>query len=298
MGKFGRLLLKLLGVLAVLIIVLAVFIYWASNQKLHRTLSYSPQPITLPTSADALARGQHLAEVRGCTTCHGADLGGAIVIDNPAMGVMAGPNLTTGEGSVTKNYQVVDWVRSLQHGVNPAGRPLVLMPSEEFAHLTQEDLADVIAYVKSVPAVNRASTPVRLGPVARGLMVAGKFTFAADKIDHNAAHLDAIIPAVSIEYGRYVAVSCVGCHNPNFSGGKIAAGPPDWPPAANLTPDEHSEFKTWSEADFLTALRTHKKPNGQQLNKVMPEVFGQLSDTELKAIFAYLRSLPPKPTGA
>jgi mono/diheme cytochrome c family protein len=297
MRKLGRLLLKLLGILAALIIILAVYIYWASNKKLHRTLSYNPQPITLPTSAEALARGRHLAEVRGCTTCHGVDLGGATVIDNPAMGLISGPNLTSGEGSVTKSYQIVDWVRSLQHGVNPAGRPLVLMPSEEFAHFTLEDLGDVIAYVKSVPPVNRASVPIRVGPVARGLMVAGKFTFAADVIDHSAAHVEALTPAVSIEYGRYVATSCVGCHNPNLSGGKIAAGPPDWPPAANLTLDEHSDLKNWSEADFVATIRTHKKPNGQELSTVMPEVFGKLSDTELKAIFVYLRSLPPKATG-
>ena len=214
------------------------------------------------------------------------------------MGLMSGPTLTSGEGSVTKNYQIVDWVRSLQHGVNPAGRPLVLMPSEEFSHLTEEDLGDVIAFVKSVPPVNRASTPVRLGPVARGLVVAGKFPLSVDKIDHSAAHAVAITPAASVEYGHYLSVSCIGCHNPNFSGGKIAVGPPDWPPAANLTTDEHSEFKSWTEADFINALRTHKKPNGQQLDKVMPVVFGEMSDTELKALFAYLRSLPPKSTGA
>jgi cytochrome c553 len=297
MRKLARLLLKLLGILAAFLIALAIYIYWGSDRKLHRTLSYNPQPITLPTGADALAHGQHLAETRGCTTCHGADFGGANVIDNPAMGLVSGPNLTTGEGSVTKNYQTVDWVRSIQHGIAPSGRPLVLMPSEDFTHLTENDLGEIIAYVKSMPPVNRASVPIRLGPVARGLMVAGKFKFAADKIDHAAVHFETVTPRVSIEYGHYVAMACAGCHNPNFSGGKIAAGPPDWPPAANLTPDEHSDFKTWSEADFLTAIRTRKKPNGQQLSTVMPETFAKMNDTELKAIFAYLRTLPARPTG-
>ncbi len=295
MGKFARLLFKCLGFLVVLILVLAIFVFWSSNRKLHRTFLYNPQAITLPTSADALAQGRHLAETRGCTTCHGADFGGAKVIDDPAMGLMAGPNLTSGEGSVTTNYQTVDWVRSIQHGISPSGRPLVLMPSEDFAHLTQEDLGDLIAYVKSMPAVARASAPIRLGPVARALIVAGKFTLAADKIDHSAVHFETVSPNVSVEYGRYVAVSCIGCHNPNFSGGKIAAGPPSWPQAANLTPE--GELKNWSEADFVRTIRTHAKPDGQKISPVMPEVFAQMSDTELKALFAFLRSVPARPIG-
>jgi len=297
MGKLLRFILKALGVLVGLLIALAIFIYWSSNRRLSRVYAFTPAPITLPTSAEALARGKHLVETRGCTTCHGDDFGGAKVIDDPAMGVMYGPNLTSGEGGVTSNYQTVDWIRSIQHGINPKGRALILMPSEDFVHFTEDDLGAIIAYVKSMPPVARATVPVRPGPVARALIVAGKFKLGADVVDHSAVHFDAVTPAVSVEYGRYVAVSCVGCHNPNFSGGKIAKGPPDWPPAANLTPIDTGHLKNWSEADFLRTLRTHTTPEGHKLSPVMPEVFGQMSDTELKALFAFLRSLPPEPTG-
>src|SRR6185312_16674901 len=99
------------------------------------------------------------------------------------------------------------------------------------------------------------------------------------------------------EYGRYLASTCTGCHNPHFSGGKIAEGPPDWPPAANLTQGAGSAIRGWGEVQFIAALRTMRDPTGRAINPVMPAIFGQMSDTEFKALWAYLLTVPPAPTG-
>jgi hypothetical protein len=64
-----------------------------------------------------------------------------------------------------------------------------------------------------------------------------------------------------------------------------------------LTPYEPDGFVRWTEADFIAALRTQKKPDGVTLSPVMPKVFGAMNDTELKAIWMYLRTLPPVATG-
>ena len=294
-------LLRWAGITLVALLIVAslagLAVYAASNRHLHQSYTVQPAPIDVPSGADVIERGRHIAVTRGCNDCHGADLGGAKVIENPAMGVLHGANLTRGQGGKTANYQDIDWVRSIRHGVNPEGRPLILMPSEEYSQMSNSDLGALIAFLKSAPPVNRESVPVKLGPVARALVLAGKFSISAEHIDHTNLRPTEIAPAVSAEYGRYLAVGCTGCHNPSFSGGKIDAGPPDWPPAANLTPHASGRLAKWSETDFITTLRTAHRPDGTELNIVMPRNFGKMNDTELKALWAYLKTLPAKPTG-
>ena len=164
-----------------------------------------------------------------------------------------------------------------------------------FARFTDDDMGDLISYLKSVPPVDRDSVPISVGPVARALLLAGKIQLSADLIDHTRVRPDVVKPGVTVAYGRYLAAGCTGCHGPNLSGGKIDIGPPDWPQARNLTPV--GDLAKWTEADFLKALRTQIRPDGTRLSEVMPTAFGQMNDTELKALWAYLQTLPPAATG-
>jgi mono/diheme cytochrome c family protein len=104
-------------------------------------------------------------------------------------------------------------------------------------------------------------------------------------------------PGPTVEYGYYLAqLSCMGCHGPGLSGGPIVGAPPDFPPAANLTPG--SEVGSWSEEDFVQTIRTGVNPAGHELNPVMPwMVFSNLTDEELHAIWLYLESVPAKEFG-
>jgi len=73
------------------------------------------------------------------------------------------------------------------------------------------------------------------------------------------------------------------------------AGPPNLPPASNLTP---TGLGAWSQADFFTALREGKRPDGRVLDEFMPwKSFAKMTDNELTALWLYLKSVPPKPTG-
>ena len=285
------------AILALILLVAgaAAAVYTLSNAKLHRRFTVSVQVPPVPDGADGIARGRHLVQTRGCLDCHGANLEGHVVIDDPAMGLTAGPNLTRGRGGLPAGFGRADWVRAIRHGVGFNGRPLVLMPAQEYAHLSDDDLGAIIAYLESVPKVDKDSIPVRLGPVARALLVANKMPLAADVIDHAHVEPAQIAPAPTADYGRYLAVGCTGCHGPNFSGGRIAAGPPDWPPARNLTPA--GDLGRWTEADFIRTLRTARRPDGTELSPVMPRAFGQLDDTELRALWAYLHTLPGVATG-
>jgi mono/diheme cytochrome c family protein len=298
MRKLLKILAWAFGGLVAVIVVAAVVMSSKASAALKQNYAVTVRPIAIPTGPEAITRGQHLARSRGCTECHGADFGGAKVVEDGAMGRWYGPNLTAGEGIRAGKFNNDDWVRAIRHGVGPDGRPLFLMPSEEYQHLSDEDLGDVIAYAKSVPPVNRASVPIELGPIAKMLVATGKMKLPASIIDHANVRPPSIRKAVSLDYGRYISVGCVGCHGPNFSGGKIEIGPPDWPPAANLTPHADSRLPKWSEGDFITVIRTGKRPDGSETNSVMPRAFGNMDDTELKALWMYLKSLPAVVTGA
>jgi cytochrome c553 len=286
------------GGLAVGLAVLAVVIYFSSNAKLQKTYAVAVRPVTIPTDAEAIERGRHLAMSRGCVDCHGKDFAGAKVIEDGAMGRVYGSNLTAGAGGLA-GYRDEDWVRAIRHGVKRDGHAVFIMPSDEYSHLGDADVSALVAFMKTLPPVDRASVPVALGPVSRVLLVTKKMKLSAEVIDHEKLRWRSreIRPAVTAEYGRYLAVACIGCHGPNYSGGKIDIGPPDWPPARNLTPHHSGNLAKWTEKDFIRAIRESKRPDGSEVNPVMPRGFAAMNDLELGALWAFLQTLPPVATG-
>ncbi len=292
--KFGA---YTVGVVGLLVAVAAGAVWATSNTKFNKTYAVSVRPVRIPDEAAAIARGRHIAETRGCVDCHGKDFGGTKVIEDGAMGRIHGTNLTRGAGGRIANWKDEDWVRAIRHGVGPDTRGLFLMPSAEYSHLSDEDLGAVIAFLKTVPPVNRENVALALGPVTRVLLTVDKMKLAAEEIDHANLRPPSVPVGVTVEYGRYIAAGCTGCHGANYSGGKIEIGPPDWPQAANLTPHADGRLAKWSEADFVKTLRTAKRPDGTELDPVMPRAFGQMDDTELKALYAFFKTLPAAAKG-
>jgi cytochrome c553 len=295
MRRFLRILAWLIGGGAGVLALALLVIYGVSGSKLKRTYEVAVRPEPSQATASMIARGHHLAISRGCADCHGADMGGHMVIDSVPMGKIYAPNLTRGQGGVVANFKAEDWLRAIRHGVGPDGRALFLMPSKEYAHFSTDDMGALVAYLRTLAPVDRATKPVEVGPVARLLLLTGTIRLSADVIDHANLAPATVIPGVTADYGRYLAVGCTGCHGTDFHGGKIAEGPPDWPPAADLRPSAGAPTANWTEADFFKALRTGRRPDGTELSPVMPRSFGSLSDMELKALWTYLRSLKPEP---
>jgi cytochrome c553 len=281
----------------VLIVVAAIgVIYLLSSRRLNHVYAVTPVSLTIPDDSTTLERGRHLATARlGCTDCHGSDLGGSIVVDGMPFGRFVGSNLTT--GGVGRSYTDADWVRAIRDGVRPDGRALTFMPSQVFALLSAEDLAATIAYVKSAPPVTRSLPGTAVGPIGRMLIVFNKAALIpAEVIDHSAAPPAAPWPGATPEYGQYLVSTsgCAECHGKGLSGGKINGGPDD-PPAQNITP---TGIGSWSEADFIRALREGTRPDGTRINTFMPwQSMGKMSDEELLSIYRYLRTVPPKPYG-
>lgn len=249
----------------------------------------------------AQARGKHLMESRyACLECHGKDLSGGVMIDDPAIGRLLGPNLTQGAGSRTQGYSFADWARIVRHGIRKDGKAAV-MPSEDFMGMSDRELSDLIAYVQTFPPVDNQVPEREFGPLGSVLAALGKLPLSVDAVhDHQAAHPTEAPPAEDTpEFGRHLAQICTGCHNPALTGGPIPVGPPEWPPAANLTRDP-SGLASWSFEQFDTVMRTGKRPDGSAvkdpMSLVMPYAV-KMTEVEMKALWTYLSSLPPRPIG-
>jgi cytochrome c553 len=298
MRKLLKIVLGILVVLAVVVAGAVAFAQFGSERKLNRTVALDVKAVSVPTDDAALARGKYLFLSRGCADCHGADGAGKVVIDSGGFYVKS-PDITAGPGGVVTNFTDLDWVKVIRHGVKPDGKPLMIMPSEDYARLTDADLGSLVAYVRSLPPKAGEGGSFRLPLIVRFLYAAGFIKDSAEKIDHT---LPPEQPAPSgdvVAHGAYVANACKGCHNEALSGGKIAGGPPDWPPAANLTPGPDSALARYASADALTAMfRSGKRPDGTTVSKVMPfQSLKEMSDDDIQAIYAFLKTLPPKKQG-
>jgi len=287
----------ILSVLVILVVLYIVYIFISSNSILNKEYSFTVKTTTIPSDSASIAHGAHVAVIYGCTDCHGRKLEGGAFIDNPAMGQIYSPNLTSGEGGIAKDYTDKDWVRAIRHGVGKRGNPLLIMPSNDYYYMSDRDLGDLLAYIKQVPPANNITGKTSPGPILRMLLANGTAKMPADVINHEAPRPKAPEPGVTAEYGKYLAVGCTGCHGKSFSGGKIKNGDPSWPPAKNITPDKETGIGNWTPENFYTALREGLSKDGREIDPAMPRAFGKMTDNEIVALWLYLQTLSAKPYG-
>ena len=216
------------------------------------------------------------------------------MLDDPALGTIYASNLTDGEGGVAQSYDDIDFLRAIRHRIDSEAKGLLIMPSSEYYVLSDADVGALIAYINSLPAVDRVNPEPAIGPLGRLLFTLGQLPpLAAEIIDHAAPRPDAPEASVSTELGAYLATSCIGCHGANFAGGAVPGSPPDAPEAANLTPAGNPG--NWDQQDFLTTMRTGVTPEGETLDPgVMPwPIANAMTETELEALWLYLSNLEP-----
>lgn len=289
-----------LGGLIGLVLLLALGLYAKARLEFSRKYDVQVESISIPTDAASVQRGQHLATIL-CMECHAADLGGKPdFFEGGALGSAASPNLTSGNSGLRAPLTTEDFVRVLRHGVKPDGTSVFLMPAQDFHYMGDADLGALIAYMESIPAVDR-QTPephVRFAFVGNVMYGAGVFghLLRASTIDQGDRPPAPPPAAVTPDYGAYLAQinGCHDCHGASMAGGK--PGDPGSPLAPNLTP--FGELSAWSQDQFISTLRTGVTPTGKELpDRFMPwKSKGQMTDDELKAVWAYLTSLPPLPS--
>jgi cytochrome c553 len=268
--------------------------------RLKKHYDVAGKAVSQPTDSMSLARGKALATLYGCTGCHTANLGGQQLIDAFPMAKLATSNLTRGEGGVAATYSDADWDRAIRHGIRRDGTPLVLMPSAAFNRMSDDEFGRLLAYVKSVPAVNRTPAPRVMYPIARVLhafRLGPEPLVPAEVIDHAVQRNPQPTPGPTLAYGEYIVGACKFCHGEDL-GGQPVGGEPGAPPSPPIGPN--SVVSRWTEAQFVQTMRTGTTPEGRTLRpQYMPwQAVGSLRDDELHALYTALHQAPKQTAAA
>ena len=172
---FGLITGGLLGVTLVLLVVM----FLIGSRKINRTYDIEIASVVVPTDAASIAQGKHYVEALGaCQVCHGQDLGGPNIDecgDMPCLGfsndLLFGKvfpkDLTSGLGGIGGVFTDEDYVRAVRHGISQDNKALVMMPSDNYNRISDEDLGNMIAYLKTLPPVDNEQAEVGLAPVGR-----------------------------------------------------------------------------------------------------------------------------------
>lgn len=276
--------------LAVILLIAYFFITNNINQRTATKHSFATETIDIPRDSSIVKRGEHLAVIKGCIECHGEKLDGKIMMDDPALGRLVAANLTKGKGGLPADYSTADWLTALRHGVDRNGRPLLFMPSHETTLLSKQDLQAIIAYCQQVPAADHVVPASKLGPVVNVMAYLDKMPLlSVEKIDHKLPIVASADTTEGIAQGKYLSISCSGCHKPTLKGGEPVA--PGMPPVPDLTRTGH--VGKWTQAQFIHTLRTGKTPSGHQINNDnMPwKMTAQYSEKELASLYQYFRTI-------
>lgn len=282
-----------LGSLIGLVLVAGAVMFLMGSARLNKTYDFPPSNIVVPTDEASIAFGKHRAETL-CEGCHGADMGGMVnFFEGGPLGTLDSTNLTTGEGGIGNEYTAEDFVRAIRHGIGKDGKPIFMPAVVSTAYMSDEDLGAIIAYINTLPPVDRQTNGQKFTPLAKILLTVGILgDLPVETVSHE-VHVTAPARGVSVDYGKYMVDThdCRICHGVELNGGKHADPTIDRI-SPNLTPGGEVAF--WSEEDFMNAIRNGVTPSGHELDpKLMPwKEYGAMSDDELKAIYLYLQSLP------
>ncbi len=306
---WNRLGLGLVILAAVLIAAISLTIGW------RPFLGPRARPLTnrkFESTPERLARGHYLANaVSGCMFCHSehdwkspgdpvveTKLGAGQIFPVADMpGTVVAPNLTPDPGTGAGTWSDDQLARAIREGIGYDGRTLFpLMPYEHFRIMPDEDLASVVVYLRSLQPVQN--------PLPRTEII-----FPVKYLIRNAPQpVTSPVPAGNsadpVERGRYLVqiAGCSDCHTMQkqgqpiaalaFAGGFVLKGPFGTVTSSNITPDP-SGISYYDENLFIQVMRTGKV-GARPLNPIMPwDAYRNMTDDDLKAVFAYLRTLKP-----
>ena len=275
MGKwFGR--------IAVALIVLAVVfgtVVWIGSELVLRKL-YAGSPAVAPTLPGDVESGKHWAAILGCTSCHDLALQGSVMEEEDFwMGLLAAPNVTIQR----KLYDDAALARLLRDGVKHDGHGVDTMPSNAFHYANDQTIADVIAFVRSVPDSGDVQPKLTYGPLARWNFLTGEWKLMPEEIRTSRIGDERLRGASS---GRYIAVlACGECHGLDQKGSPDGGTP-------NL-----AVAKAYSLEEFTHLMRTGEAKGGRKLRTLMAATarrrFSVFSDNEIAALKSFLDARDP-----
>lgn len=259
----------------------AAAVLWILSERIVRETYEAPfDPIVVPDDSASVASGFRLARVLGCFDgCHGEGVSGQVFFDEPGVARLVAPNLTR----MLERYSNEELARLIRYGVNREGRSSWAMPAPMFYHVSDEDVASVIAFLRTLPPSDGPDVEVTVRPVGRMGVVMREFVPAAAEVDRTAPRSSRSDPADPHALGRYVAMtSCTECHGQDLRGVDGQFGAPSLEIVAAYRFDDFERF-----------MRTGEALGGRELelmSSVARSRFAYLTDDEVAALHAFLQS--------
>ncbi|HSC52524.1 MAG TPA: c-type cytochrome [Phnomibacter sp.] len=271
-----------------------------------------------------IARGEYLAvHVAACIHCHskrdlskysgpvlpGTEGGGGQKFDNTILAALPGtfyaknitPDVETGIGTWTDE----EIIRAITQGIRKNGDTLFpLMPYASFNRMAKDDLLSIVAYLRTL-------TPIKNEVPERMMMIPISAAYPAAVLQPSIEQNKRPLKSDIVNYGSYLVnmADCGGCHTPfvkgqpdmtlHFAGGNTFNLPSFKVTSANITPDSATGIGAWSEAAFIEKFAACRNKdrydyNPGKSNTIMPLVdFAGIKDDDLKAMYAYLRTVTP-----
>jgi cytochrome c553 len=225
----------------------------------------------------AVQRGARVAKLNGCHDCHGQKLEGLLFHDEMPIIRAWGPNLSR-VIAVQSDAQLDGAIR---HGVAGDGRRLWMMPSSAFAHLSDQETSDLLAYLRTYRPTGEKQPRFQVGPVGRLGVLLGQFKSEADMIKINGGGLKIADLGPEHAQGRDLARACVECHGQSLEGNKTMKSP------------DLSIVASYDPEDFARLLHTGVAAGGRKvglMTQIAPARFGGLSAQEVLALQGYLKA--------
>lgn len=310
-----KLVLCVVGLLAVAVAGAFAFLVLKSPE------AAAPARIKVEATPERLERGRYLFHsVADCAGCHsprnpekfammptpeGTGSGFEFPLELGFPGKVRAPNITPDAETGLGRWSDGEKIRAIREGISRDGRALFpFMPYPHFATMSDEDLYSVVAYVNSLAPVKRTVPRTELDFPVKYLI-----KFAPKPVT---AKVSAPDRADKVKYGEYLVrlADCIECHTQLDKGelvkGMEYAGGHEFPVgnllarSANITPDEETGLGKWDEARFVAKFKGYANltyenaPRTTQANFTVMPWYGlsQMTEDDLKAIYAYLRTLP------
>ena len=271
------------------------------------------RPAPLPDAAVAGLTGDAVAGERvfwaaGCASCHAAPgakdadrlvLSGGLRLVSP-FGTFLAPNISPDPDHGIGGWSLADFASALKRGVSPEGTHLYpAFPYTTYTRMELQDIADLKAFMDTLPASDRPSEPNEIGFPFNQRILLGPWK----ALNLDSGWVMAIPPDAETARGRYLVEAlghCAECHTPRnaiggIDPGRWMGGAPN-PTGKGRIPNLTPAALDWSAADIAYYLKSGFTPDFDSVGGEMADVVANLShlpDADLAAIAAYVKALPP-----
>ncbi len=307
---------KIFKILGIIILVIALiiggFVSFVAVRGIPKYEVNVPQIPNVEITPERVARGTKIASML-CQSCHlnneTQKLTGKYMFEIPEFGTINTRNITNDKEAGIGKWSDAQLIYFIRTGINPFTGQYVPIYMPKLIHISDEDMRSIVAYLRSdKPEVQASKT--ELPDSKPSFLTKFLCTVAFKPFDYPKAPIQNPDTNNQLEWGKYLTLyqlECYTCHSKSFEkldmhepeksegffGGGNTMTAPDGSKitSLNLTPDEETGLGKWTEEQFINALRNGIVPNKPALRQpMMPYIY--LTDSEIKAIYAYLRTVP------